>query len=79
MKRGAVLQTWKVASQQCESYGWEESFTGIKSEIPITGEILEDLNVKSEFSGDPNTEAFEPDSKSNLLKRFTWSMEAVPP
>ncbi|GBN38020.1 hypothetical protein AVEN_231182-1 [Araneus ventricosus] len=24
-----VLQTWKVASQQCESYGWEESFTGI--------------------------------------------------
>ncbi|GBO38251.1 hypothetical protein AVEN_76956-1 [Araneus ventricosus] len=24
-----LLQTWKVASQQCESYGWEESFTGI--------------------------------------------------
>ncbi|GBN27078.1 hypothetical protein AVEN_158765-1 [Araneus ventricosus] len=23
-----LLQTWKVASQQCESYGWEESFTG---------------------------------------------------
>ncbi|GBN23117.1 hypothetical protein AVEN_195024-1, partial [Araneus ventricosus] len=24
-----LLQTWKVASQQCESYGWEESFTGV--------------------------------------------------
>ncbi|GBN24472.1 hypothetical protein AVEN_142965-1 [Araneus ventricosus] len=24
-----VLQTWKVASQQCESYGWEERFTGM--------------------------------------------------
>ncbi|GBM43796.1 hypothetical protein AVEN_225689-1, partial [Araneus ventricosus] len=23
-----LLQIWKVASQQCESYGWEESFTG---------------------------------------------------
>ncbi|GBL78280.1 hypothetical protein AVEN_65790-1 [Araneus ventricosus] len=23
-----LLQTWKVASQQCESYGWEESVTG---------------------------------------------------
>ncbi|GBM23624.1 hypothetical protein AVEN_117377-1 [Araneus ventricosus] len=23
-----LLQTWKVASQQCESYGWEESFRG---------------------------------------------------
>ncbi|GBO15765.1 hypothetical protein AVEN_87741-1 [Araneus ventricosus] len=25
-----LLQTWKVASQQCEPYGWEESFTGIR-------------------------------------------------
>ncbi|GBN03454.1 hypothetical protein AVEN_122592-1 [Araneus ventricosus] len=24
-----LLQTWKVASQQCESNGWEESFTDI--------------------------------------------------
>ncbi|GBM59428.1 hypothetical protein AVEN_174411-1 [Araneus ventricosus] len=24
-----LSQTWKVVSQQCESYGWEEGFTGI--------------------------------------------------
>ncbi|GBN74051.1 hypothetical protein AVEN_203146-1 [Araneus ventricosus] len=23
------LETWKVSSQQFESYGWEESFTGV--------------------------------------------------
>ncbi|GBM38223.1 hypothetical protein AVEN_8284-1 [Araneus ventricosus] len=27
-----LLQTWKVASQQCESYGWEESFTRLSME-----------------------------------------------
>ncbi|GBN94932.1 Retrovirus-related Pol polyprotein from transposon TNT 1-94 [Araneus ventricosus] len=55
-----------------------ESNSDLESEIPITGEILEDVKVKSEFSGDPNTEEFEPDSKSNLLKRVTWSRQAVP-
>ncbi|GBM87533.1 hypothetical protein AVEN_67841-1 [Araneus ventricosus] len=30
LKDNIVLQTWKVASQQRESYGWEESFTGIQ-------------------------------------------------
>nr|GBO09877.1 hypothetical protein AVEN_34255-1 [Araneus ventricosus] len=25
-----LLQTWKDASQQCESYGWVESFTGVR-------------------------------------------------
>ncbi|GBM86531.1 Copia protein [Araneus ventricosus] len=53
-----------------------ESNSDLESEISITEEILED--VKSEFSGDPNTEGFEPDSKSNLLKRVTWSRQAVP-
>ncbi|GBM44827.1 hypothetical protein AVEN_139655-1 [Araneus ventricosus] len=28
-----LLQTWKVASQQCESYGWEESFTGVSMRL----------------------------------------------
>ncbi|GBN64158.1 Retrovirus-related Pol polyprotein from transposon TNT 1-94 [Araneus ventricosus] len=56
----------------------KESNSDLESEIPITGEILEDVKVKSEFSGDPNTEEFEPDSKSNLLKRVTWSRQAVP-
>ncbi|GBO19376.1 Copia protein [Araneus ventricosus] len=55
-----------------------ESNSDLESEIPITGEILEDVKVKSEFSGDPNMEEFEPDSKSNLLKRVTWSRQAVP-
>ncbi|GBM40418.1 hypothetical protein AVEN_179834-1 [Araneus ventricosus] len=27
LKRGAVLQSSKVTSQQCRSYGWEEGFT----------------------------------------------------
>ncbi|GBN63644.1 hypothetical protein AVEN_80616-1 [Araneus ventricosus] len=27
-----MLQTGKIAPQQCESYGWEESFTGISME-----------------------------------------------
>ncbi|GBN27284.1 hypothetical protein AVEN_191650-1 [Araneus ventricosus] len=27
-----VLQTWKVASQQCKSYGWEEGFTRLSME-----------------------------------------------
>ncbi|GBO13240.1 hypothetical protein AVEN_63667-1 [Araneus ventricosus] len=30
--KSIVLQTWKVASQQCESYGWEESFTRLSME-----------------------------------------------
>ncbi|GBM90519.1 hypothetical protein AVEN_143470-1, partial [Araneus ventricosus] len=55
-----------------------ESNSDLESEIPITGEILEDVKVKSEFSGDPNAEGFEPDSKSNLLKTVTWSRQAVP-
>ncbi|GBN56100.1 hypothetical protein AVEN_158659-1 [Araneus ventricosus] len=29
-----VLQTWKVASQQCDSYGWEESFTRVSMRLP---------------------------------------------
>ncbi|GBO00736.1 hypothetical protein AVEN_34922-1 [Araneus ventricosus] len=28
MTLSILLRTWKVASQQCQSYGWEESFTG---------------------------------------------------
>ncbi|GBL76535.1 hypothetical protein AVEN_53274-1 [Araneus ventricosus] len=55
-----------------------ESNSDLESEIPIAGEILEDIKVKSEFSDDPNTEAFENDSKSNLLKRVTWSRQAAP-
>ncbi|GBM80213.1 hypothetical protein AVEN_203725-1 [Araneus ventricosus] len=27
--RSILLQRWEVASQQCESYGWEGSFTGV--------------------------------------------------
>ncbi|GBN02729.1 hypothetical protein AVEN_206637-1 [Araneus ventricosus] len=30
LKRGAVLQTWEVASHQCKSYGWEKSFDKVK-------------------------------------------------
>ncbi|GBN27156.1 hypothetical protein AVEN_138258-1 [Araneus ventricosus] len=29
-----LLQTWKVASEQCEAYGWEESFTGVSMRWP---------------------------------------------
>ncbi|GBN40919.1 hypothetical protein AVEN_66243-1 [Araneus ventricosus] len=39
-----------------------ESNSDAESEIPITGEILKDLNIKPKLSGDLNTEAFEPDS-----------------
>ncbi|GBM94492.1 hypothetical protein AVEN_219790-1 [Araneus ventricosus] len=42
-----LLQTWKVASQRCESYGWKESFAGITSSshvwFPDLGDKLGDL------------------------------------
>ncbi|GBN55887.1 hypothetical protein AVEN_427-1 [Araneus ventricosus] len=38
-----LLQTWEVASQQCESYGWEESFTVISMGwFPDLGDKLGD-------------------------------------
>ncbi|GBN09629.1 hypothetical protein AVEN_177368-1 [Araneus ventricosus] len=67
-----------LGPNDCKFYISTEFNSDLESEIPITGEILEDVKVKSEFSGDSNTEAFEPDSKSNLLKRVTWSRQAVP-
>ncbi|GBM15609.1 hypothetical protein AVEN_95246-1 [Araneus ventricosus] len=30
LKREQLLQSWKVASQQCRSYGWEERFYKVK-------------------------------------------------
>ncbi|GBM20855.1 hypothetical protein AVEN_224104-2 [Araneus ventricosus] len=40
---GIMLQRWKVASQQCESCGWEESFTGVKE--LVDGTLLEEQLV----------------------------------
>ncbi|GBM59232.1 hypothetical protein AVEN_240415-1 [Araneus ventricosus] len=31
--RYILLQTWKVASQQCDAYSWEDDFTGTKRNL----------------------------------------------
>ncbi|GBM63441.1 hypothetical protein AVEN_166534-1 [Araneus ventricosus] len=42
MNRSILLQTWKVASQQCESYGSEESFTGMTGSSHVWSPALGD-------------------------------------
>ncbi|GBL54188.1 hypothetical protein AVEN_63718-1 [Araneus ventricosus] len=49
-----LLQTWKVASQQCESYGLEESFTGI-SRIFLEGPSDSDEPSSTAIPTEPET------------------------
>ncbi|GBL92491.1 hypothetical protein AVEN_174756-1 [Araneus ventricosus] len=37
IKFDIMLRTWKVASQQCQSYDWEKSSTGVCMGIPEDG------------------------------------------
>ncbi|GBM71634.1 hypothetical protein AVEN_269187-1 [Araneus ventricosus] len=70
LKRGAVLQSWKVASQQCRFYGWEEGFT----RHFYTAFAISCPQVCPESDSNPSSSSFGPWFDIYLTKRATCAV-----